>query len=143
MEEDVTLYQLPPRIERVKAPCQTAVQYQSFVDDRFSELTGEEQPSSVSVLRCLVRLTMQFYYVRLGTEADHRDRVFEENGTRCLYGVYLEALDRWHELWLTVERLPVTDPPKPVRPPRPKPPPKPSLPPEPIQAELTLEQEAT
>ncbi len=80
---------------------------------------GEGQPSPVAVLQALVRVTFQYWYERQGSEPEHRDRVFEENGTRCVYGEFLAALERCHELWLQVERLPVQEPPS--APPKPEP----------------------
>ena len=96
------------------AACAAAARYAAFAEDRLGAVAREGSASSVAALRCLVRLTLQFHYERLGSEPEHRDRVFEANGERCLYGEFLVALERWHELWLSVERLPVQDPPPPV-----------------------------
>lgn len=95
---------LPP-----PAGCPAAARYAAFAAARLGEAAG----GPPAALRCLVRLTLQFHYERLGSEPEHRDRVFEANGERCLYGQFLAALERWHEVWLAVERLPVQDPPPP------------------------------
>jgi hypothetical protein len=75
------------------------------VDAQLAALTAEGKPSAVAVHRAILRLTWQFFYERKGAEPEHRDRVTEENGAPCLYGVFLAALERLHGLHLDAEKL--------------------------------------
>jgi hypothetical protein len=85
--------------------CKAAVRFAAWVEEQLSALTGEGQPSPVAVHRAVVRLTWQFFYERKGADPEHRDRVHEENGAPCLYGVFLDALEQLHELHMAAEKL--------------------------------------
>jgi hypothetical protein len=105
MARSSTPLEFVPRPVPKPRACEAAVRFAAWVDEQVSALTGEGKPSPVAIHRVVVRLTWQFFYERKGTEPSHRDRVLEENGERCLYGVFLEALETLHELYMTVEKV--------------------------------------
>ncbi len=111
MEEADSILELVPRPTPLPVPCEASCRYGAFIEEQVSSLTaGGTRPLAVDVLRAVVRVSFQYYYERQGSTLDHRDRVYEENGTRCCYGQFLLGLERLHELWLAVERLPVVEP---------------------------------
>ena len=111
MAEAADILELVPRPKPIPVPYEASSRYGAFIEDQLNSLTaGGRKPSAVEVLRTLVRVTFQYYYERQGSPLDHRDRVFEENGTLCCYGQFLLGLEQLHDLWLAVERLPVVEP---------------------------------
>ncbi len=102
--------------------CPASVRFAAWVEAHLAELTGEGKPSLVVVHRAVLRLTWQFFYQRKGAEPEHRDRVTEENGEPCLYGVFLAALEKLHEAHLAAEKLELIEKvPVPSPPPEPQP----------------------
>ena len=123
MAAEIPVLPLPPRVKRVPTGCAASVRFGAWVETQLAALTEGDKPSSVAVHRSVLRLTWQFFYERKGAEPEHRDRVTEENGAPCLYGVFLEALDRLHELHLEAEKLELVEK-VPVPAPAPPPPPR-------------------
>jgi hypothetical protein len=105
MAAEIPVLPLPPRVTRVPTGCAASVRFAAWVEAQLSALTAEGKPSLVAVHRAVLRLTWQFFYERQGADPAHRDRVTEENGAPCLYGVFLNALARLHELHLAAEKL--------------------------------------
>lgn len=122
MPAEIPVIPLPPRVKRVAAGCAASTRFAAWVEAQLTELTGESTLSSVAVHRVALRLTWQFFYERKGAEPDHRDRVTEENGAPCLYGVFLEALEQLHGIYMATDKLELIEK---VPVPTPQPPPTP------------------
>ena len=98
--------ELVPRPVPQSSGTEAARRFGRWTDDQLAALTmGEEKPSPVAVHRAVLRLTWQFFYERKGAEPEHRDRVTDENGEPCIYGLFLEALEKLHELHMAAEKL--------------------------------------
>jgi hypothetical protein len=122
---EIPVLPLPPRVKRVPTGCPASMRFAAWVEAQLAELTGEGMLAPVAVHRAVLRLTWQFFYERKGAEPEHRDRVHEENGARCLYGVFLDALEQLHELHLAAEKLQLIERvPVPTAPPAPQPRPR-------------------
>lgn len=106
MEAQDTLLAWAPRPRRVPTGCAGAVRFAAWVDEQLAKLrAGEQAQSLVAIHRAVLRLTWQYFYERKGSEPDHRDRVMDEDGGPCVYGVFLDALERLHELHMAAEKL--------------------------------------
>lgn len=122
MAAEIPVLPLPPRVKRVPEGCPASVRFAAWVDAHLAELMGEAKPSPIAVHRAVLRLTWQFFYERKGAEPEHRDRVTEENGELCLYGEFLDALEKLHEAHLAAEKLELIEKvPVPSPPPEPQP----------------------
>lgn len=105
MAAEIPVLPLPPRVKRVPTGCPASARFAAWVEAHLADLTGAGKPSPVAVHRAVLRLTWQFFYERKGAEPEHRDRVTEDNGAPCLYGVFLDALERLHGLYMDAEKL--------------------------------------
>jgi hypothetical protein len=120
---EIPVLPLPPRVKRVPTGCPASVRFAAWVEAQLAELTGAGKPSPVAVSRAVLRLAWQFYYERLGSEPEHRDRVAEDNGAPCLYGVWLEAMSHLHAIYMEVDKVDLIEK-VPVPAPAPEPPPR-------------------
>lgn len=76
--------------------CAEAERFAEWVDMLVSRLTKDDsrEPTVEQVWEAKAKLLDEYRKERYGVEKDHRDKLQDDDGGPCLYGIFLAAADR-------------------------------------------------
>ena len=106
--------------------CKEAERFSAWVDTLIARLTkdGAREPTIEQMWEAKAKLLDEYRKERNGAEKSHRDRLEGDDGERCIYGVFLDAVDRLADITIQPKITTPTRPAKPQPVADPAPPPK-------------------
>lgn len=101
--------------------CDEAERFAEWVNTLISRLTkdGSREPTVEQVWEAKAKLLDEYRKERYGVEKDHRDKLQDDAGGPCLYGVFMATADRLADIRIQPK---ITTPTRRTKPPAAEPP---------------------